>query len=176
MSEVAKRSPLDLITAEGVVDPATGELCALADLPDAALVRVLGLIQFHIDGHLSALFEAKRYLGGEAVERMDRGGKWTMHAEGVEVRAPSPTAGTVEWDAVLLERILDELIEQGVLDRAAKGRAVRQEIVLKVDKRGVDALLKIGGEVAARINAARSIKPPMDGARKVQVRVDPRQL
>lgn len=165
--------PLDLITPQGVMNPDTGELVALADLPTPALARVLGLVQHSIDQHLNALYEAKRLLGGEMIERMDRQGEWTVHAPGVEVRAPSPSAGTVEWDAEKLERLLDELVEEGVIDRAGKQRAIQQEIVLKVDKRGVNALMKIPA-VAERIHDARYVTPT--GARKASVRVDPRNL
>lgn len=165
--------PLDLIRPEGVVNPETGELVALADLPTPALVRVLGLVQHSISAYLDALYEAKRVLGDEAISRMDKGGLWTMHAEGVSVEAPSPSRGTTGWDAEKLDEILSELVEEGIIDRAAKLRAVTPEVTLKVDKRGVTALEKLP-VVKARIAPARSVNP--QGVRKVKVSVDPRKL
>lgn len=156
-----------------VVNPDTGDRLKVTHAPTQVIARALGFVQAAIDQNLNALYDAKRVLGGEMIERMDRQGEWTVHAPGVEVRAPSPSAGTVEWDAEKLERLLDELVEEGILDRAGKQRAIQQEIVLKVDKRGVNALMKIPA-VAERIHDARYVTPT--GVRKASVRVDPRNL
>lgn len=172
-TDVAKQDPLGLITPDGITNPDTGEVLPLDQIPTNALARVLGLVQHSIDRNLDALYDAKRVLGGEMIERMDRTGEWTVNAQGVKIIAPSPTAGTTDWDAEKLEAILDELVEEGVLNREGKLRAVTQEVVLKVDKRGVNALLKIP-VVAERIEAARMFTP--QSARKASVRVDPRQL
>lgn len=171
---VARSDPFDLIRPDGIINPDTGELTALEDIPTPALARVLGLVQHHIDANLAALYEAKRVLGAEVVARMDRSGEWTVRAPGVEIKAPSPAAGSVVWSAEKLEEILDRLVEEGILDRAGKQRAITQEIVLKVDKRGIAALMKIPA-VAERIIEARSVLPP-DTTRKASVRVDARHL
>lgn len=172
MSTVPEHA-LDLIRPDGIINPDTGELTSLEEIPTPALARVLGFVQHSIDLHLRGLYEAKRVLGAEIIDRMDRGGEWTIRAPGVEVRAPSPEAGTTQWDVLKLERILDELVEEGLLDRSAKARAVSQEIALKVQSRGVNALLKIP-VVAERIAAARNYEAARE--RKASVRVDPRNL
>jgi hypothetical protein len=162
-----------LVRRDGtVVDVATGEIYAVADAPTEVLIRVLGYVQLAIDSNLNELYEMKRSLGGEVMQRMDRAGEWTLRAPGVKLVVPSPTQGTVEWDADLLDEILDELVAEGVIDQSAKLRAVKQTIVLQVNKRGVTALQKIP-LVRERIQGARRNVTPQ---RKVSVRVNPREL
>ena len=134
---------------------------------------VLGIVQHNIEEHLRTLYTAKRILGEELIRRMDRSGEWTIHAQGVQVVAPSPDAGRVDWDAEKLDRILDELISEGIIDRSAKQRAIKQEVTLKVDKRGVAALCKIPAARDA-ISEARIQREPQE--RRASVRVDARTL
>lgn len=165
---------LGLIPQGGVLDTDTGEVYpTIQETPTLVLARILGKVQHEIDLTLEVLYDAKRALGGELIDRMDKQGEWTVSAPGVKIVAPSPSAGTEDWDAELLDEILDALIEEGVLDRDAKLRAVTQRSVLHVDKRGVNALLKIPA-VAERIAPARRYTP--QGVRKASVRVDPRAL
>lgn len=160
-------------TGISVINPDSGEVHRLEDCPSPVIARVLGFVQRAIDSNLEALYEAKRALGGELVERMDRQGEWTVSARGVKVSAPSPTAGTVSWDAEMLDSILEDLVNAGTLDAEARLRAVKREYTLTVDKRGVAALQKIPA-VAEAINVARSSNPP--GYRKASVRIDPREF
>lgn len=165
---------LGLIPQGGVLDTDTGEVYpTIQEAPTLVLARTLGRVQHEIDLTLESLYEAKRVLGVEIIERMDKGGEWTVNAPGVKIIAPSPSAGTEDWDAELLDEILDSLIAEGVLDRNAKLRAVTQRTALHVDKRGVAALLKIPA-VADRIAPARKYTP--QGVRKASVRIDPRNL
>lgn len=168
-----KQNPNDLVAQPVITDPDTGEMHYLPDTPAALLARVLGMVQLEIDRNLEFLYEAKRTLGGEAMRRMDRSGDWTMSAPGVKLQAPSPGAGTVDWDAEELDRILDELVAEDVISREAKLRAVEPQVTLKVIKRGVAALLKIPA-VRDRIMAARRTVPAP--SRKVSVRINPREL
>jgi hypothetical protein len=167
-----KQNPNDVVAQPVLTDPDTGEMHYLADAPTALLARVLGLVQAEIDRNLEYLYEAKRTLGREAIERMDKQGNWTMKYPGVKIVAPSPTAGTEEWDAEELDRILDELVAEGVLEREAKLRAVTPHMSLRVDKRGLTQLLKIP-VVRERIAPARRWATP---PRKASVRVNPREL
>lgn len=156
-----------------IVNPDTGEVIALTEAQPVVIARVLGLLQAEFDATLQVLTDARRMLGAELIERMDRAGEWTVTAPGVKITAPSPTAGTVDWDAERLEQILDELVYEGVLDQAAKLRAVTQRVVLHVDKRGVAALQKIPA-VRDAIEPARLVVP--QPYRKASVKVDPRAL
>lgn len=164
---------LELIRPEGIINPDTGEITALADLETPALARVLGFVQHAIEQNNAALYQAKRVLGGEMIERMDRSAKWTVEAPGVKIVAPSPNAGTIDWNAEKLDEILSQLVEENIIDRAAKLRAVWPDTVYKTDKRAITALLKIPG-VEQRIADARIITPNTD--RKASIRVDPRHL
>jgi hypothetical protein len=162
-----------LIPQGGVLDTETGEVYpTIQDAPTQVLARILGRVQLEIDQNLEALYEAKRVLGGEVMQRMDRSGEWTLRAPGVKLVAPSPAQGTLEWDAEMLDEILDELVAEGVIDQAAKLRAVEPKVELKVNKRGVTALCKIP-LVRDRIAPARRTVTPQ---RKVSVRVNPREL
>jgi hypothetical protein len=165
---------LGLIPKGGVLDTDTGEVFpTVKDAPTRVLVRTLGKIQASIDQNLAHLYEAKRALGGELIERMDRQAHWTAREPGVEIKAPSPSAGTVSWNGEKLEEILGILVEEGVIDREAKLRAVWPEVVYKTDARAITALGKLAG-VEERIAPARIFTPSTD--RKASVRVDPRVL
>lgn len=165
--------PLDLIRPEGIVNPETGELVPLPAVATPRLARMLGLVQHNIDAYLDALYQAKRMLGDEMIKRMDKSASWTVHEPGVEVTAPSPKAGSVDWNAEKLDGILSELVEENVIDREARLRAVWPDTVYKTDKRAISALLKIPG-VAERVESARITSPA--SSRKVKVTVDPRHL
>lgn len=175
--DVTIRAPLDLIqldmTEVQIVDPASGESKPLHAVETDVLARVLGMVQASIDDHLRALYDAKRVLGDEVIARMDRKASWTVRAAGVEIIAPSPSAGKIDWNAEKLEEILGVLVEEKLIDREAKLRAVWPDTVYKTDKRAITALLKIPG-VEERIAEARIIHPT--GERKASVRVDRRHL
>lgn len=152
-----------------VINPVTGEVLALSEAPAPVIAHVLGHVQAAIDEQLAQLYDAKRVLGAELIERMDKAGEWTVTAPGVKVIAPSPVAGTQAWDAERLDAILDELVAEGLIDQTLKLRAVEQQVSLKVNLRGVAALSKIPA-VAARIaEASLEVAPPV---RKASVRVN----
>lgn len=175
--EVTIRAPLDLIhldmTEVQIVNPATGESKPLHSTEPEVIARVLGMVQASIDDHLRALYDAKRVLGNEVIGRMDRKASWTVRAPGVEITAPSPDRGAHDWDAEKLDGILSNLVDENIIDRSAKLRAVWPDTVYKTDKRAIAALLKIPG-VAERVAEARIENPPSD--RKVKVTVDRRHL
>lgn len=160
-------------TGVSVIDPDTGEVTPLEDTPTLVIARVLGLIQHTLESTQNAMYEAKRELGREIIARMDRAGEWTVTARGVKIVAPSPEAGTVSWDAEALDEILEALVAEGVLDQEARLRVVKREWTLTVDKRAVNALLKIPA-VKSRIGSARRSEPAAQ--RKASVRIDPRNL
>lgn len=170
---VARLNPFDLIRPEGIIDTVSGELVPLDRVTTPQLVRLLGLVQHHIDGNLAGLYSAKRMLGDEMIARMDRQAKWTVKEPGVEVKAQSPTAGTITWNGEKLYDTLMKLTREGMIDREAALRAAWPDTIYKTDQRAIDALRKIPG-VEDRIAHARIVTPV--GDRKASVRVDPRHL
>lgn len=161
---------LDLVRNDGtIVNPDTGEVLALADAPTILITTVLGRTKLAIFDALERLREVERVLGEEAIRRMDEEGEWTARAPGVKVSAPSPSAGTVHWDAELLRTILDDLVAEKKITKAAALRACKIETKYVPVVAGIAKLEKIPG-ISERLAVARSVTPPP--ARKVSVKVD----
>lgn len=157
-----------------LTDPDTGEVVALQDAGRELITRVLGRTELAIQDHLDYLRSAKRTLGAELIKRMDANTEWTTHSRGVKVSAPSPTAGTVSWDAEMLDAILDQLVEEGVVNAEAKIKAVSQRAGLETHDDGIKRLLKVPA-VADRIAPAKRISAAPN--RSVTVKVtDPGEL
>lgn len=150
-----------------VIDPDTGEVHALEVAPSGVIARVLGMIDEALASNIRSLREAKAELGDELIRRMDKTGEWTFTSKGVKVTAPSPSAGTESWDAELLDELLDHLVDEEVITREAKLRAVEQRTELVTNLVGVRALLKIPA-VAERIAPARRVAQP--APRRVSVK------
>jgi hypothetical protein len=154
-----------------VVNPRTGELVpvdaptdVIADIVDALEERVTEIRAMQSD------------LRAVLLNRMDQSARWTHHVEldgrKYKLEAPSPTAGTTEYDAQALRDGLDALAFDGVLDPAAVDAAaevVRPDPYVKVNHAGVGRLLKLGDQrVTAVIEAARRVVPV--GSRSVRVK------
>lgn len=117
-----------------VLHPATGEVIDLATATTEDLAA--GVAQ--VDKLRRELTDFESALGGELLARLDRGAKWTLRAGDPkgevqwEVKAPSPTAGTVSYDPRVLERELASLIEAGVVSEEAAGAAVARTLTVVV--------------------------------------------
>lgn len=149
-----------------ILNPSTGALVPL----DAGTDELAGLVDALEDLRNQAA-EARASVERELLDRMDRRGKWTADVGGWRLESSSPNAGTVGYDGERLRRDLLQLVREGVIDREAVDEAVervRPAPVLKVRKRGVDALRKLGGKVADAVRDAEieSAPPP----RRVKVR------
>jgi hypothetical protein len=147
-----------------IVDPDTGEQMALGDASNESVAAVLRVIT----ERMRDLAEKKRWLGSFLIGRMDADALWTVRGVRVKVTAKSPQADTIEWDAVALDAILDELVSEGVITADAKTAAVSQRIELVKHAAGIKALEKLPA-VAERIAAAKSTVPA--GDRHVSVSV-----
>ena len=154
-----------------IVDPDTGEQIALADASSETIAAVLRVIT----ERMRDLGDKKRWLGGVMIERMDASALWTVRGIRVKVTAKSPQADTVEWDAVALDAILDELVSEGVITADAKAAAVSQRIELVKHAAGIRALEKLPA-VAERIAVAKSIVPAGDRHVPVSVTMSTFQL
>ena len=125
-----------------VVSPRTGEVLNL-DAPTEDLGGYLADVR----ETESMLREAKRLVTCELVSRFDQAAKWTVHAGGLKLSAPSP-APTEEFDAPALRDALLELVDQGLLSVEAVDAAVETVVSYKARKGGINALRKLGGKVA----------------------------
>lgn len=82
------------------------------------------------------LSDAERVVQAEALARLDRAGKWTDHVtthDGrhlVDLKAPSPAAGTVTFDPDDLETALQMLVDEIVIDTGAAERALERTVTV----------------------------------------------
>ncbi len=154
-----------LITAEHLLRAA-----GLTDLTDAELEQLAAFTENA--EHLAAIArEAKGMVSDELLHRMDRKGRWTVRDGDFEIKAHpgSPQAGTVVYDSEKLWSALVVLAGSQVIDWDAQEAAVGMvypEPYLKQKQAGISALLKLGGEVAAAVEACRvETEPPRRTAR-----------
>lgn len=144
--------------------PGTGELIPY-DAPSPVLADAIDRIRT-LERQLA---EARAEIGRELIDRMDRNGEWTMHLGTLDATAPSPAAAfTDEWDVEALLDALAFLVSDNLITEAAAKRALKVETVWKPQKRGLDALRKLGPDVAARIDACLTRAPR---ERRVSVKV-----
>jgi hypothetical protein len=130
-----------------LLNPQTGELLELLKAGDGQLGDYLDAVR---DWEAMARV-AKGVVSAELHRRMDAGAKWTLSAGDFEIVGQSPDR--VEYDVGELRAVLRELLEKELISRDAALAAVKREVVFSVSKRGVNALRKIGGEVAKAIDA-----------------------
>ena len=131
-----------------VIHPATGEKLEL-DAPDGALAAALDGLRT-LEGNLR---DVKSAIGGELISRMDASAAWTRHIPGVgKITAPSPKP-TIEYDGPALREALLELADQGLITQGAVDAAVETVVTYEPRARGITALLRLGGSVAAVVAA-----------------------
>lgn len=130
-----------------ILDPTTGELVPL-DGPTDRLAQVLDDVR-ELERQLRTL---KSVVSGELLERMDRSAQWTLREGSYEISGASPSP-TLVYDADRLYGVLRGLVDDGVIAPAAAEAAVRQVVELKPVVRGINALRKLGGQVALEIEA-----------------------
>lgn len=143
-----------------VLNPATGELLDLKSASGVALGEGLEAVR----DFEARLRETKSAISEELHERMDANASWTLHTPDFDLRGESPDR--TDYDTDKLINALDELCEQGYVSRAAYEAAVKEEVTYKPQRRGIQALLKLGGEVAERI---LSCQVPVERPRRVSI-------
>lgn len=169
-NELVRATGIDANDGLEIVNPDTGEVYpSIAAAPTEVIAAVLGRYDLAITDELDRLRSIKRLLGDEMIERMDRLGEWTLGARGVKVSAPSPSAGTVSYDAEKLDQVLDELVAKGVIEQSAKLRAVSQKVSLQTHASGIAALLKMPNVCKYVLNCRVEQPAPI---RRVTVKVD----
>lgn len=144
-------------------DPASGEELDLASCSDETLAGLRDLIR---DAEEEQRI-AKRKIDAAILHRMDFQRKWTLHAAGWTLTAPSPEQVLEIDDAAALHADLMGLVDAGMLAVDAVNDAVEQVVTFKPRKRGLAALRRGGGE-AAEIVAAHEVR--VDPVRRVSVK------
>lgn len=137
----------DIAQSMTVVSPRTGEIITLSGTTED-----LGAYLADVREHESLLKEAKRLVQRELVARMDRQAKWTIHAGGLKLSAPSPKPSEV-WDGAELRAQLLALVDDDTLAIEAVDAAVEVIVDHKVHKAGVNALRSLGGPAREIVDA-----------------------
>jgi hypothetical protein len=138
-----------------VPHPVTGEVLAL-DAPTADLARALD----ELKELTSRIREVRERIDEELLRRMDHKASWTVRTgDGIKITAPSP-APKVEWDGPELSVVLAELRGLNLIDYEAIQAALEVVVTYKPKAAGLNALLKLGGEVERRLRACRSEVEP----------------
>lgn len=108
-----------------VTNPATGTTLDLttAEWPELARMRA-GIIEI---GH--RMDELSTMLDSEMARRLDLDNSRSVRAGGYELKVNAPQRDA--WDVPLLMRILTELVNEGLLAKAAAQRAIKSETTHK---------------------------------------------
>lgn len=140
--------------------PATGEAVALDGPTEDLAAHMADIRQLE-----SELREAKALIANEVMQRMDRDALWTQRVGPWEVKGESPER--VEYDPEALSKTLDDLLEMGAISLGAADAALEEVTTYKPRVRGLNALIKLGGEVKERIEACQR---PVDKPRRLSVK------
>jgi hypothetical protein len=140
------------------LDPVTGQILELAKMSERDLGEFLDAAKLHV----GLVREAQRAVKDEVLRRMDRACEWTIHAKGgFEISGDAP--GRTTYDVEVLRRELAGLVKNGTISKEARDRALKRETVYKPVASGINALRKLGGEVAKSIERAeRAAEKPRD--------------
>lgn len=146
-----------------IVHPLTGEALELR-APTTDLAAAIDQAK-EMEG---ALREYKRAIADEILRRMDHEGTWTARLGPYKVTGDGPRQPT--YDGERLRSALERLVQVGRISERAMEKAVELVTDYKVKKAGINALLKLGPDVAAAVRGAeeQNLKP-----RGVRVSVEP---
>lgn len=149
-----------------VVQPYTGEVLDLAGLSFAQLGELLDSCREWERAHLAAF---KHDVQGEILRRMDeraatgQPGAWTIRAGDYKLAGDSPDRTEYPLDET--RRELESLVRDGLLTEDAIERVI-VPTGYKIARRPLSQLLKLGGEVKARLEA---VERPVERPRRVTV-------
>jgi len=115
-----------------VVQPLTG---GLIDLENSDAQQLAGLLLAGSDIH-RRVSEFEMTVNDVLLAKLDQSAQWTMHVEidgqWVEIKAPSPTAGTTVYPEDVLETALEGLVQEGTITPGAAAKALHRRIVLEL--------------------------------------------
>lgn len=136
-----------------VVTPLTGEVVVLDSATNVLADWLHRVRQAEAD-----LRDAKRAVSGELLTRMDKDAVYTARLGGFEVKGDGPSP-VVEYDAERLRTELHLLVRDEVITERAMDNAVEIVQTYKAKANGINALHKLGGRVAAVIDACKREVP-----------------
>ena len=148
------------VPAGHVYDGRHGEVIDLAAAPSDRLAQFLAEVR----DLEASLRQAKAQVGRELHRRMDAEASWTLNLPGYKVTGQSPDR--VDYDPEELAGALRGLRRSGLISPRASKAALERVVELRPRKKGLAALLRLGGEVAA---AVRACERPVESERRVSV-------
>ena len=136
-----------------LVHPSTGEVLT-AQSSNEQLASFLN----ELTDRKHRIQEWKSTVDQEILDRMDDEASWTVLAGEYKLVGQSP-APVTKYDCEQLAEVLNDLVGKGEISSDAALRALQIETVYKPQAAGVKALLKLGGDVAKRIEGCISEVP-----------------
>lgn len=100
--------------------------------------------------------EQKTLVAAELHRRMDLAASWTLRDGEWEIRGESPDR--TDYAVEELRKALSELVSRGEITQQAANAAVTEVISYRPAKRGINALLKLGGHIADAIKTCEMEK------------------
>lgn len=137
----------ELVPAQAapIANPMTGEALELTASEEDLAAAIDAAKE--MEGRLR---EFKSAISDELLRRMDHEAKWTIRPGRYKVEGSAPPAP--DYDAEKLLPVLTRLVREKLITPGAAHDALeRPKAPLKVKRRGINALLKLGGEVAAAL-------------------------
>lgn len=144
-------------TIPALVNPHTGEVTELANVPTDTIARWLALYRATQD----VMKDGKRAIDAEMCVRADYDAQYHIDVEGVGRITVDGPADEEVWDLKKLKEVLDGLVKDKEISESAATAALEPVITLKVRANGIKALRKRGGHIEASINACRELHPPV---------------
>lgn len=151
----------ELVTRPEALIPGTGEVIDVRAAETSVLAEALDRLSEVKQMEASA----RRVIADEVLRRQDADASWTTHVEGFTLVGQSPARE--EYDAEALAAVLRGLVELSMISAEAAGAAIESVLTWKPKKAGINALLKLGGEIA---EAVRSCAITVDKPRQVRVK------
>lgn len=163
MTENAQQTAaVDVAMQQEIADVRTGEIVTLAEAGEDWLAEYLQWMR-DLEGQVR---DAKRVLSREVHRRMDLDASYTRDAGAYRLKGQGPPPP--DYDPERLREALDLLVEDGKISEAARDAACKLERKPKAIKKGINALLKQGGDIAELIAEAEVPKDPDKRTVKVE--------
>lgn len=144
-----------------VLNPRTGEVVSL----DASTEELAAWLEDVRSWEQEFLRPCKRAVEEVLLERMDHEASYTLRAGRLEITGDGP--GRVEYEEEILRNRLRPFVDDGTISRDAYAAAVKEVVTYRPMARGINALRKLGGQVAVAILEAER---PSSKPRRVTVK------
>lgn len=159
--EPAQATDVDSAAPRLLPNTFTGEAIDL-DAPTEALAKDLLYLR-ELDTERKQLVRA---VSDELLARMDKSAAWTLHFPGLDLTGDTPKRREYKPERVL--KVLEELVADGTIRKEAAQKAIERKVSYSVKKSGVNAIKKLGGDVAKKLAGCEVPLP--DASRRVSVK------